>query len=377
MQTPNQNKYSGIPMNGPSIGQYLSEDRNLITNGDCYIDQVNEGGLITLVSGTPAYVVDGIKASLVTTNSAVVTAQQVADAPPGFTNSIKLTTTTGAALATTDSLGLRIPIEGSLMRYLGWGTATGSYTSLGFWVKSSITTPSFSVTIQNSAGTITYFGNTITPLGVNVWSYVSIPNIVTPTSGAFLKTNGAIGANIFITVASGSANVTGSGSGWQATTGFASIAFSNAVMTTTGATAQFTGFQFEHGPNNTPYALQTYERQLKKCRRYYRKSFPVGTAVAQNAGVAGAVTVKNPIALGDPSEWIPFEPPMASSPTIVTYNPSATNANWRDITAAADVTVSVDPGSTKSAQGVLLATSGTVTTLGDILAIHYTADARL
>lgn len=377
MQVQNQNKYPGISMAGPRIGQYLSEDRNLISNGDCSVDQYNEGGSLTLASGTAVYVVDGVKARLVTTNSAVVTAQRVVDAPPGFVNSIKLTTTTGAALATTDSLGLIIPIEGSLMKYLNWGSATGGYTSFGFWVKCSITTPSFSVTIQNSAATLTYFGNTVTPLGANVWSYVSIPNIAAPTSGTFLKTDGTIGANIFITVASGSANVTGSGSGWQSTTGFASIAFSNAVMTTTGATAQFTGFQFEHGPNVTPYALIAPDRQLQKCRRYLRKSFPVGTAVAQNAGVAGAVTVKNPIALGDPSEWIQFEPPMASSPTIVTYNPSATNANWRDITASSDVTASVDPATTKSAQGVLLATSGTVTTLGDILGIHYTADARL
>lgn len=377
MQTPNLNKYPSMPMNGPCIGQYLSEERNLIYNGDCSVDQFNEGASITLVSGIPVYVVDGIKASLVTTNSAVVTAQRVADAPPGFVNSIKLTTTTGAALATTDSLGLRIPIEGPLMKYLNWGTATGGYVSLGFWVKCSITTPSFSVTIQNSAGALTYFGNTVTPLGANVWSYVSIPNIPAPASGTFLSADGTIGANIFITVASGSANVTGSGNGWQSTAGFASISFSNAVMTTTGATVQFTGFQFEHGPNNTPYALLAPDRQRQKCRRYLRKSFPVGTAVAQSAGVTGAVTVKNPIALGDPSIWVPFEVPMASSPTIVTYNPSAANANWRDITASADVTVSVDPASTKSAQGVLLATSGTVTTLGDVLGIHYTADARL
>lgn len=142
-----------------------------------------------------------------------------------------------------------------------------------------------------------------------------------------------------------------------------------------------TGVQIEPATaaaNVTPYEFQTYGDTLQRCRRYYQKSFPQATAPAQNAGVAGAITVKNPIALGDPSEYIQFCPPMAPlTNTFTTYNPSAGNANWRDITAAADVTVSVDPGSTKSETGILVATSGTVTTLGDILAIHYTASAEV
>ena len=45
-----------------------------------------------------------------------------------------------------------------------------------------------------------------------------------------------------------------------------------------------------------------------------------------------------------------------------------------DITAASDVVVSV-PAATKSTTRFQLATSGTVTTLGDVLGIHYTADS--
>lgn len=75
------------------------------------------------------------------------------------------------------------------------------------------------------------------------------------------------------------------------------------------------------------------------------------------------------------SQWIAFDPPMVANPTITTFNPSAANANWRDITASSDVTVSVDPAATKSTTGFQLATSGTVATLGDVLGIHYTADS--
>lgn len=130
--------------------------------------------------------------------------------------------------------------------------------------------------------------------------------------------------------------------------------------------------------SNPPYPeLRPITSELPDNQRYYRKSFPQGTAPAQSGGVTGAVCVKNPIALGDPSVMIYFNPPMRAAPTITTYNPSASNANWRDTTSGTDVTVSVDPATAKGDSGFLIATSGTVTTLGDILAIHYTASSEL
>lgn len=139
---------------------------------------------------------------------------------------------------------------------------------------------------------------------------------------------------------------------------------------------EVTGVQFEANPL-TVYEYTPTQIQLERCMRFYQKSFATTTAPAQSAGVSNAITVKNPIALGDPSEYIQFCPPMRTTPTITTFNPSAANANWRDITASADATVSVDPATTIGSKGVIIATSGTITTLGDVLAIHYTAEAAL
>jgi hypothetical protein len=139
-----------------------------------------------------------------------------------------------------------------------------------------------------------------------------------------------------------------------------------------------TGIQIEYGTTVTPFEYMDMNTLLPLAQRYYRKSFPQATAPAQSAGVAGALAIKNPIALGDPSDYIQFNPPMfPGTITFTTYNPSAGNANWRDITAGADATVSVDPGSVKSEMGIQVATSGTVATLGDILAIHYTASSEV
>lgn len=156
------------------------------------------------------------------------------------------------------------------------------------------------------------------------------------------------------------------------------VQFSYVPVGTAGAADYFqvTGAQLEIGTMNA-YEYRPFEVTLAQAMRFYQKTFEYATAPAQSAGVGNAITVKNPIALGDPSEYWQFSPPLFQSPAITTYNPSAGNANWRDITAAADATVSVDPASTKGTKGVLIATSGTVTTLGDVLAIHAQAEAAI
>ncbi len=85
----------------------------------------------------------------------------------------------------------------------------------------------------------------------------------------------------------------------------------------------------------------------------------------------------NPTASGDPSEYVTLSPPMMATPAITTYNPINANANWNDLTGSTDVTVSVDPASTAGVNGFLLATSSTVATAGDVLAIHWAAQAEL
>lgn len=87
--------------------------------------------------------------------------------------------------------------------------------------------------------------------------------------------------------------------------------------------------------------------------------------------------MRNPIANGEPSEYVTLSPPMMATPTVTTYNPVNANANWNDLTASADVTMSVDPAATAGVNGFLLATSGTVATAGDVLAVHWAAQAEL
>jgi len=120
---------------------------------------------------------------------------------------------------------------------------------------------------------------------------------------------------------------------------------------------------------------RTDAAELALAQEYYTKSFLAGTVPAQNAGTAGAFCVQNTTAGGTPSFLWTFPQQMRLAPTITTYNPSAANANWRDITTGTDVAVSVNSDGLLSTNSVLISTAAPVAGI-DTLCIHATASAR-
>lgn len=132
--------------------------------------------------------------------------------------------------------------------------------------------------------------------------------------------------------------------------------------------------QIEIGSFATEFERVHLNADLSDCQRFYAKTFPMATAPAQNAGVAGAITARVPVGgagfvLDQP--WH-FPIRMRAAPTLTTYNPSAANANWRNITAGADNVVTVDQ---TTEYATYLSNAGA--TAQDMLKIHATADASL
>jgi hypothetical protein len=120
----------------------------------------------------------------------------------------------------------------------------------------------------------------------------------------------------------------------------------------------------------------TFERlqdfDLPRCQRYYWKSFPQGTAPAQNAGVSGSLTIGTN-ATSTFSGSFQFPVVMQAAPsTVTTYNPSAANANFRDSNNGADRTLNSAVATDAQIQFVGLA--GIV---NGINRIHVTCEAEL
>jgi hypothetical protein len=126
---------------------------------------------------------------------------------------------------------------------------------------------------------------------------------------------------------------------------------------------------------------QSLSVELLKCLRFYQKSFLVDTAPVQNVGVntgetravAGKATA---VVNAGFIPWV-YQPPLRATPTTLTvYNPAAANALARNITGAADMGATTVTGSTAN-NAYVNATGVAATAVGDLIAIHWSADAEL
>ncbi len=158
--------------------------RNRIINGDMRIDQRNAGASVTATNSV-RYTVDRFACFAGAPSGAgVFTAQQVSDAPAGFTRSLRATVTTADTTASADSQYFFAQyIEGNNIADLGFGSASASSITLSFWVKSSLT-GTFAGGVNNSAGNRSYVF-TYTINSANTWEYKTI-TISGDTTGTWL-----------------------------------------------------------------------------------------------------------------------------------------------------------------------------------------------
>ena len=149
------------------------------------------------------------------------------------------------------------------------------------------------------------------------------------------------------------------------------------VTTTVTEILYIGGVQLEIGSIATDFEHRAFAEELELCQRYYAKTFPYVTAPAQNAGVAGAMACVASGTVGGRAIQLIWQRSvlMRTDPTITTYDPSATNANIRNVDAPGDETVAVEAGESDDRSTVIGASS----TVADLERhrIHATADAEL
>ena len=360
---------AGITNEGPATSD------NLLINGDFRIDQWHEGASVSLTGGTRAvtYIADRWRQQTGGLGGKL-TGQELAAGPKGAASrSLKITTTTPATPTAAQVITICQSIEANEISNLGFGSAGASNIVLGFWFQASLI-GNYSVQVTQTPANAANRGYLISfnvPVA-STWYYYSFV-IPGDTGGSWVANTTAIGMGVCFDAGAGSNFQSGTVGTWA--NGNVEHTGDIQLVATNAATMSIAAVRLRSGNADTPWQPRAYEDELRRAKRYVAKTFLPGTVPAQNAGVTGSLTVKNPIALGDPGRAWQFPVAMRVAPTITTYNPSVANANWRDVTAAADVVVSVDPGTAASANEVFIATTGTVTTLGDILAIHVFADA--
>jgi hypothetical protein len=350
----------------PSLGR-----RNLIINGAM---QVAQRGTSASGIGTGGYrTLDRWLAEQSGYTTHRVTYEQSTDAPDGYSNSYKVTTT--ASDSGMDYFRVRQAIEAQNLQHLKYGTSSAQTLTLSFWVKSSVT-GTFGIEIYCNDGP-RHRTTTYTVDAADTWEYKTI-TYTGDTSGVINNDTGG-GMNINYYLYADSSRTATDSTDWKSYTsgGEAYGHVQNGVVTTTNATWQITGVQLEVGSVATPFEHRSFGEELAMCERYFQKSYnyasPIGST--NDSGCVmnrlnDAVTNRNDLSAR-------FSTRMRAAPTITGYSLNGTANNVSDCGTGYghDADVAINAVRKIGESGWAAISIGTST--NDTVGLHYTAEAEL
>ena len=269
-------------------GNAISGTRNKLINSAMEIDQRNAGASVTL-NNISGFAVDRwVSAASGGSGTGTATIQRIADAPVGFSSSLRYTVTNAKTPTGGDGFYITQAIEGQNIIDFAYGTASAKTVTLSFWVKSSLT-GTFSGSLQslNSISTYRTYLFNYTVNSTNTWQYVTVTapgdTVQVPTQ------NNTVGYQINFDLGTGSTFRTSTLNSWVTGNFVASSSALN-LISTNGATFQLTGVQLEAGSVATPFERRSYGAELALCQRYYEKSFNVEVAPANGGTATSFVT---------------------------------------------------------------------------------------
>lgn len=280
-------------------------------------------------------------------------------------NSLKVTATTGdAAMAGGQYLDIQQCIEG----YDAVGLLHKPFV-VSFWVRAT-KVGIYSFALQNSgADRVIVSEYTINTTDTWERKTIVIPALDYATIGGTWNLTSGTGLRAIWTIAAGVGLQTANLSTWGPYT--SAQASDNQVngMETTSNTFYLTGVQIDLGNVASPLRIPRFEDELRRCRRYYQTSYVYGT-------LPGAATAVGTLGFEMNStahvQFVSFPTQMRAAPSVTGYSYSTgASGNWRNISTAADVAVTMNnPGDI----GVTVTLTGTD---GNQIAGHWAANADL
>ena len=282
-------------------------------NGSMEVSQeLGLGAPPTSLDANLKFIADGWKVDFSTaTGGASANGQQVTDAPPGYSNSIKVVVT-GADLTPTASAecGIFQFVEGYRIARLGFGTANAQPMSIAFWIKAH--RPGlYSGSVRSGVGDRSY-PYPITVNAADTWEYktVTIPG---DTLGTWAKDN-ASGMRLSFSAMEGSGYL-GAPNTWFAGNLKGVTGMINGVGVA-GDTFQITGVVILPGIQaptaaQSPLIMRPYDQELLTCQRYYRK---LGGGVLADILLAGYQVAGQVL-----STSFPLIPNMRTTPTVARF----------------------------------------------------------
>ena len=242
-------------------------NRSLIINGAMTVAQ--RGVSAALTSGN--FTVDRFKLQSTNLDNLVGTMTQDSDAPDGFANSLKITTTTAeTAIAADEYFYVTQLIEAQNLQQLSFGSSAAKDITVSFWIKST-QTGVFAVSLY-TADNAGIANSTYTISSASTWEYKTI-TFTGDTARAINNDNG-LGMYVNFHLAAGTnftSDPTDETFEAYSDAKWAGGHVQNGVITTASATWQITGVQLECSDTATPFEHRSYGDELARCQRYYQQ----------------------------------------------------------------------------------------------------------
>lgn len=305
-----------------------SPNLNKLINPFMLVSQFNGASSVSVTSSIPTYIVDGFEVFWEGASGAVVSGQQVTDAPNGYPNSLKVTVSTGGTFGAGSLLIVQQIIEGNNLVDTEFGTANAQSLAVTFWLKSSISGV-YSGAVRNAAATRSYPFN-VTLSAANTWQkfIVIIPG---DTGGTWVTSGNAAEMTLAICAVAGS-TFQGTANSWQFANVLGTSANANSLLSTSGATFQVGPAKLEVSTVATSIVMSSMQDYTAACQRYWQPWFMelAGVATATNQTLGQSFTlIGGPMRTASPVLTI-----LTNSSTGFIGTPSVSNQGTTTIAAA-------------------------------------------
>lgn len=297
---------------------YMGGSKNLLINSAMQVAQRSSSS--AGITATGYYTADRWNMGL---NSLGTITQSVEDDAPtgtGLRKSLKiLCTTADSSPAASDYLQITQALEGQDVQRIAKGTASAQPLTLSFWVKSNLTGTYIVELRDQTNGRQVSFAYNISSSAT--WEKKVI-NIPADTVGVIANTN-AEGFGVQFWLGAGSTFTSGTlSSTWVASNNANRAVGQTNLAAATNNYWQITGTQLEIGPAATSFEFEPYETTLRKCMRYFQKTYAYETAIgtATSTGIRGGGTMFSSATVTGIRVSENFSVVMRSAPIVTLYD---------------------------------------------------------
>ena len=366
------NSSGSCTANITSVNGCQFSNRNVIINGACQVAQ--RSNLLTSQSGYGA--VDRFKLESGGASRFTLSQGDGVGAQYGLPSSLKFETTTAdSSVAATDYMYIVTKLEGQDMQRFQKGTSDAKQYTLQFWIKLAVQ-GTYVVQLFDADNSRHVVAN-YTVSSPNTWEK-KIITFPADTTGTFDNDNAAslevrwwfLGGSNY---RGGTQQTT-----WGAVVGANMLEGMGNAVSSTGDNF-ITGMQLEVGSVATDFEHLSFAEDLRKCQRYYEKSYRYEDAVASTSNNDGNIDIcLSSNNSGTVVYHLRFFQEKRTQPTVTVYRPDTGGSGqvkYGTINIASDYAAAiVDSQSTKSCRVYFGIGSSWQAAY---IQSHYTAEAEL